>query len=235
MRCPGQDRRYWTEDAVFEVPCPECGAAVEFFKDETSGRCPSCGGRFKNPGIDFGCAQWCALAGECLGFVPQRESLTGAGGAAPAGRLIQAVKEQFAPDQDRISHALMVFQQAKRLASKEGGDPRVILASALLLGIGTPRSAEHQTGRTDGPSKAKQILQQIGVDEDTIAQVCEIIGSYQTGGELDTAEFRIVRDADTLAKLATAPSGDRDKLEEIIESQLSTEAAKQQARSLFQA
>ena len=27
MKCPGQDRGYWTGDRVFEVPCPRCGSA----------------------------------------------------------------------------------------------------------------------------------------------------------------------------------------------------------------
>ena len=61
--------RYWTGDAAFEVPCPKCGTTVEIFKDESSGRCPKCRHRFKNPRTDFRCAEWCEHAAECLGFV----------------------------------------------------------------------------------------------------------------------------------------------------------------------
>jgi endogenous inhibitor of DNA gyrase (YacG/DUF329 family) len=62
MKCPGQDSRYWGPDAIFDVPCPSCGTAVEFFKDEATRRCTSCGFRFRNPSIDVGCAQWCKYA-----------------------------------------------------------------------------------------------------------------------------------------------------------------------------
>ena len=34
MKCPGQDSRYWKPGAIFEALCPECGAGVEFFKDD---------------------------------------------------------------------------------------------------------------------------------------------------------------------------------------------------------
>ncbi|MGA2066288.1 MAG: DUF3786 domain-containing protein [Thermoguttaceae bacterium] len=71
MKCPGQDSRYWTGDPVVETPCPECGATVEIFRDESAGRCRRCGHRFLNPGANFGCAQWCSLAKECVGFIPR--------------------------------------------------------------------------------------------------------------------------------------------------------------------
>ena len=66
MKCPGQDNRNWKPEDVFEVPCPACGASIEFFKIDTSRRCHRCGYRFKNPRLDLGCAQWCPAARECL-------------------------------------------------------------------------------------------------------------------------------------------------------------------------
>jgi hypothetical protein len=66
VKCPGQDSRYWTEDAVFDVVCPACEAPVEVFRTDTVRRCPSCGYRFKNPRLDLGCAEWCAYADRCL-------------------------------------------------------------------------------------------------------------------------------------------------------------------------
>ena len=71
MKCPGQDVRYWKPDAVFEVPCPACGAAVEFFKDDAWRKCHKCGHRFSNPRIDLGCAEWCPYAEQCLGQRPE--------------------------------------------------------------------------------------------------------------------------------------------------------------------
>jgi len=71
MRCPGQDTRYWKDDAIFEVECPHCGALVEFFKDDTSRKCPSCKRVLVNPRMDFGCALYCQYAELCLGELPK--------------------------------------------------------------------------------------------------------------------------------------------------------------------
>ncbi len=70
MRCPGQDWRYWKEDAIFEISCPFCGERVEFFKDDTTRKCPSCKKVIPNPRLDFGCAAYCKYAEVCLGELP---------------------------------------------------------------------------------------------------------------------------------------------------------------------
>jgi hypothetical protein len=213
MRCPGQDRRYWTEDAVFEVPCPKCGASIELFKDESSGRCPNCACKVRNPKISFDCAQWCAYAEECLGFVPEREGRPDPGQGALASRLIRAIKEEPKAAQARVGRALALFQHARGLLATAGGDPRIVLAAALLLGFlldkqgGPPRSDAEPTTRAEGLTEARRILQALRLDEDIIACVCRILQTFRTGGELDTMEFRVVRDACALAKL---PAEHRD-------------------------
>ena len=65
MKCPGQDTRNWKPGDIFEVECPNCGATVEFFKDEVVRKC-KCGVRIKNPRLDIGCAEWCQYADQCL-------------------------------------------------------------------------------------------------------------------------------------------------------------------------
>ena len=190
MRCPGQDWSSWTGEVAFETPCPKCDASVEFFKDETSGRCTKCGHGFQNPRISFDCAKWCSFAEECLGFVPQREARLDPGEGALAGRLIRAIKDEFDTDQARIAKALMVFRQARELLSKEGGDPRIILAAALLLETAADKpgpvvgSAAKPSGKTQGTAKARQILEEIGLDRDTTDCICHIIDSHQTGKQL---------------------------------------------------
>jgi hypothetical protein len=207
MKCPGQDRRYWTGDAVFEVPCPKCGASIELFKDESSGRCASCGSKVRNPRISFDCAQWCAFAEECLGFVPQREGRPDPGQGALASRLIRAIKEEPQADQARVGRALAAFQHARALLVNKGGDPRIVLAAALLIGflaeeLGSGASSAAQAGaHTEGLTEARRILQAVDLDEDAVACVGRILKTYRTGGELDTIEFRVVCDACTLAKL----------------------------------
>ena len=234
MKCPGQDRRYWTEDAVYEVPCSKCGANVEIFKDESFGRCSSCGHRFSNPGADFGCAAWCSLAKECVGFAPERQSAATPGTGALAAQLILAVREEFPEAPARLIRAVTVYQHARELVLKEGGDPRVILPAALLLGMGMPESAARQDAGNEIISRARRILERIRLDEPTIDRVCRIVGSCQTSRALDTNEFRIVWDADALANLSAENADDRcAKLGTLIEHGLKTEAGKERARNLL--
>jgi ribosomal protein S27AE len=61
--CPGQDGRN-LKAGLYK--CPECGAEVEIFSDETRIKCRKCGiyvYRDKMPS----CIEWCASARQCLG------------------------------------------------------------------------------------------------------------------------------------------------------------------------
>ncbi len=66
-KCPGQDTQQWGYDAIFDVECPKCHSAVEFFKDEVRRRCRSCGEVVFNDRMDLGCAKWCPSAASCVG------------------------------------------------------------------------------------------------------------------------------------------------------------------------
>lgn len=70
-RCPGQDMRYWTPDAIHEMRCPHCGAEIEIWKDEPVRVCRACRKRVRNPYLDMGCAEWCHYAEECLGALEE--------------------------------------------------------------------------------------------------------------------------------------------------------------------
>ncbi len=49
-RCPREDPLEKVKpDQAFEVPCPECGAEVEFMAREDQVRCPNCGNMVPNP------------------------------------------------------------------------------------------------------------------------------------------------------------------------------------------
>jgi ribosomal protein S27E len=65
--CPGQNTRFWGPQDIFDIPCPDCGRAVEFFKDDSRRTCKGCGKEIYNPRNSFGCANWCPAARECLG------------------------------------------------------------------------------------------------------------------------------------------------------------------------
>ena len=117
MKCPGQDSGYWTGDAAREVPCPECGTAVEIFRDESTGRCRQCGHRFLNPGADFGCAKWCARGQGTPGVRPERQSTSDSSGAL-AARLIQWVEQELKNDPVAIGRALK-FSSVPKTSSRQ--------------------------------------------------------------------------------------------------------------------
>ena len=62
-KCPGQDT---CKLRVELYKCPNCGAEVEIFSDETHTKCQKCGTmvfREKMPS----CIEWCSSARQCLG------------------------------------------------------------------------------------------------------------------------------------------------------------------------
>ena len=67
MKCPGQDTRYWKPGDIFSLDCPNCGATIEFFKDEPRRRCKGCKKIVPNPKINLGCVEWCEYAEQCVG------------------------------------------------------------------------------------------------------------------------------------------------------------------------
>ena len=246
MKCPGQDTRYWGDDAAFEVPCPKCGRSVEIFKDESSAKCTGCEHRFRNPKVDLKCAEWCAYAKECLGFAVSTVKSANLGEGALASRLIQAVKQEFAGDQSRITRALMAFQHAKELASAEAADPRVVMAAVLLLEIGRPNSdqeensGEREEGVEADLARPKRILDEVGVKEPTAGQICQTIQACMAsekgrqGEELHTIESRVVCDSYALTDLSSRRTAAKvADIDEFVENRLTTDAAGRRARDLF--
>ena len=65
--CPGQSSMFWRPSDIYDLPCPTCGGAVEFFKTDIRRTCKGCGTRILNPRVDFSCAEWCAVAKDCMG------------------------------------------------------------------------------------------------------------------------------------------------------------------------
>jgi len=178
MRCPGQDKRFWTPEDITELDCDHCGWSIEFFKDDGARRCPSCGKRVVNPKVSMGCAQWCAHARACLGYDP-KEAQAGAGNEASlADQLIEAVKVQFGDDRKRITHALSVLDLAEQILRQEDADARVVIAAAVLHDIGI-QEAERKHGSSagkyqekEGPPIAERILRDLRFDETTVRHVC---------------------------------------------------------------
>jgi len=240
MKCPGQDSRYWTADAVFEVTCPTCGNAEEFFKDEPTRRCKKCGEKLVNPNMDFGCAAYCKFAKECLGDLPpelvaQRKNLL-------KDRVAIEMKTYFQKDFKRIGHATKVARYAEKMVKEEKGDPAVVLSAAYLHDIGIKEAErKYQSSAApyqeqEGPAIARAILTNLGADTELIDEVCDIVGHHHHPREHETANFKIVFDADQIVNLEEKLEGiplTTDQVTETINRTFLTETGKQLAERIF--
>lgn len=240
MKCPGQDSRYWTQEAVFEVRCPECGHFEEFFQDEPTRRCKNCGHRIVNPKMDFGCAAYCKFAAQCLGELPpellaQRNELL-------KHRVAIEMKQFFGRDFKRIGHASKVARHAEEIVKQEKGDPAVVLTAAYLHDIGI-KEAERKYNSTaaryqeeEGPPIARWILEKLGANQELIEEVCDIIGHHHHPRVQETVNFKVVYDADLIVNLEEKQSEgpiEQKKMGEIIEKVFLTEGGKALAKDVF--
>jgi len=230
-RCPGQDKRFWRSEDVFEAPCPECGHAIEFWKDEPSRRCRGCGKTVPNPKMDLGCAKWCKFAKDCFGV-----ALPGSD-VSLREALVREMERTFSGEEEHISHSKQVLGFAEKILAEEGGDPLVVTAAAILHDIGI-RQAQARHGSSagefqemEGPPVARAILQKLGVDPARVEHVCDIVGNHHTPGGMDSLEFRIIRDADQLAGAGEAARGKGpDELETYINWAYRTDTGRALAR-----
>jgi len=241
MKCPGQDTMYWKPGAIFEVKCPECSEEVEFFKDDTTRKCPNCGYRFINPEMDFGCAAYCQFAEQCIGDLPpellaQKEDLL-------KDRVAIEMKRYFKTDFKRISHASRVARYAERIAKAESpGSIAVVLSAAYLHDIGIHEAEKKYNStapkyqETEGPPIARSILEKLGAREELIKEVCDIIGHHHHPRPKETNSFKALYDADLIANLEDNhkdKSINSEKLEKIIKKTFMTDSGKEHARKIL--
>jgi HD superfamily phosphodiesterase len=237
MKCPGQDTQYWKPGAIFEAACPKCGGIVEFFKDDTTRKCPHCEHRFVNPNMDFGCAAYCQFAEQCLGSMPsellaQKEDLL-------KDRVAIEMKRYFKTDFKRIGHASRVARYAERIAKTEKGNMAVILCAAYLHDIGI-HEAERKHGSTagrfqerEGPPIARSILIKLGAKTELIDEVCDIVGHHHHPRSEETVNFQVLFDADLITNIEEnhkeSPSSS-EHLRKVVEKSFLTESGRRVAR-----
>ncbi len=223
MKCPGQDTQYWKPGAIFEVPCPQCGKPVEFFKDDTQRKCNHCGHRFVNPQLDFGCAAYCKFASQCLGNLPpellaQKEDLF-------KDRVAIEVKRALKTDFKAIGRAVRRARHAEQIGKGLQANMAVVLMAAYLMELDSPGSSD----------KAREILKALAAPEPMVDQVCRILEAM--GRAEDTGlEGQVVSEADLIVKWEDSLKEgklDGKSLEKLIGEKLKSDAARQQARSLL--
>jgi len=151
-----------------------------------------------------------------------------------------AMEEYFGADSRRIDHALRVTAFAARLMKEESADPELVLATALLHDIGI-RESERKYGSSagnlqevEGPPVAREILAGLGYNEPFITEVCQIIASHHSPGEVETDNFRIIWDADWLVNLGDeCDLSVREKVEKVIDKTFMTGTGKGMAREIY--
>jgi HD superfamily phosphodiesterase len=232
--------QYWSDDAIFEVKCPDCSKMVEFYKDDTTRKCHHCGHRFVNPKMDFGCATYCQFAEQCLGtlpeeFVMQQDNLL-------KDKVAVEMKRYFKSDFKNIGHSIRLARHAEKIAkATENANLAVILCSAYLMNIGYSKASQKKPTVTDrdlqreGPAVASAILQKLKANDSLIMQVTDIIGNTRRETSDYSIEMDIVLDANHLIQMEEEDKEaclTKDRIEEHLQQFLS-EKGREAARILF--
>lgn len=186
MKCPGQDSQYWNGDAIYEENCPNCNASVEFYKDDTTRKCPSCKTRFVNPKLDFGCASYCQFAEQCLGSLP--EDFLGSREDLLKDKVAVEVKRYLKTDFKSIRRVSSVAKYAEEISKKEGGNLGLILCCAFLQIV--------------GPDPARLILAKVGASASIIEEINSLLDNKNQVTESSSLQEKIIHDAQALTRTA---------------------------------
>ncbi|MBO3798587.1 MAG: HD domain-containing protein [Thermoproteota archaeon] len=98
-------------------------------------------------------------------------------------------------------HAERVCRMCMRICEKEGGDPKVLVAAALLHDVGVRYELEQGVDHSEKSVEiAEEILPRIGFPKDKISMVLEAISMhrFRKGVRAVSIESRILQDADRL-------------------------------------
>ena len=223
-KCPGQDRRNWKPEDIFEHQCPYCQGEVEFWKTDSRVKCPHCGEQIINPRFNLGCALWCAYAEQCVGdvsriFTERPEALR--------DRLELEVRRYFIGESERFKFTLEAAAIASRLLEREKeGDPIVIIAAVLLHDIGyadckeepLEEGAQQSCIRQKSVEYAGKVMKTLKMPLLVQGKVKEIINYDRTkeAPDTNTALFLDIIDLTTI-KLAVAkgslPAAEKKELQ----------------------
>jgi DNA-directed RNA polymerase subunit RPC12/RpoP len=235
-RCPGAKFIRQPKPELF--PCPSCGKEVEIWSDEFKARCRNCG-KLVYRSREMSCLEWCAMAEECVGtqvfssYRANRET-----GIRQA--LLKELDSYFGEDRRRIDHAKRVLGFAEELLKRGSGDWHVVVPASILHDVGI-KAAEQKYGSSaghlqekEGPEIAKKMLFRAGLGVQTIAEICDIIAHHHSPGSIDTQNFKVLYDADTLVNLEESFEGkDEKERKRVIEGAFLTPAGREIAERVY--
>ena len=208
MKCPGQDSRYWKGDAIFEVACPHCKGTIEFFKDDTSRRCPNCGQRVANPEMDFGCAEYCPYAKQCLGSVPGM--LGDMEGKQIYRGIMEQLRAELASEPKLLSRAMRSMDVANDVAKRCAGALGPLLTAVSLV------VAERLAGEEVRNRLLQRYIDQVPGFQGLVDEVKRLMAAYEEGS-LD-GDSGIMTDILVLLELTEAVEGGRATRKEALDS-----------------
>ena len=155
-------------------------------------------------------------------------------------KIIDNMKQYFENDKKYIDHALKVLSYTKELLKQEKGDSQIVFTTAILhdIGIKLCKKKYNSTGgqlqEIEGPPIARKILKELEVDSKIIDEVCDIIASHHSPGEINTLNFKIIWDADWLVNLEDEYNiKNKEKLEKVINKIFLTKTGKNLGKLVY--
>jgi DNA-directed RNA polymerase subunit RPC12/RpoP len=223
MKCPGQDMQYWNSEAIYEVDCPACARAVEFYKDDTTRSCSHCGHRFVNPRMDFGCAAYCKYAEQCIGALP--EEFVGSQENLLKDKVAVGMKRFYKTDFKRIGFVSRAAGLAEKIGREEGVNLAIVLCAAYLKDISTGQALA-----------AREILLRAGARDEVVDQVCALIEASHSDGASASPEVSTLADAFAIALLEIENKQnpiEAGRFVQFLEETLDTETGRKVAQATF--
>jgi len=125
-------------------------------------------------------------------------------------QLIQLMTQYEKGVPHRIQHFLKVHTFALMIAEMEGVDERtveILRAATVVHDIGIKPSivkysssaGEYQ--QIEGPEPAREMLEEVGYDEELIERVCYLIAHHHTYTNIDGLDYQILVEADFLVNI----------------------------------
>jgi hypothetical protein len=154
--------------------------------------------------------------------------------------LTLAVKDYVDGDEETINYSLKTLDFAERILEKEGGNPKVVIAAAVLreIGVGEEDKGAHKAGKSneegDRLDSVKAILERSGATKEIVEEVSQIIQEQLDHRRIETLNSKIVHDAHRLARLSGKSEFLRKaQLKQIISETLLTPTGRKIAEELY--
>jgi hypothetical protein len=236
-KCPGQDRRNWKPEDIFEHDCPHCGAVIEFWKTDTKTKCTNCQKPVFNPKFNLGCALWCSYADQCVGdisgvYTERPEVLR--------DRLEMEIRRYFIGESERLKDTMEASELAAQLLEIEKeAEPVVVIAAVLLHDVGYAHCKKEADDHDGSINKciqeknveiASEIVKELKLPRPVQQKVIEILSEDHEGKKNDLNR-QLLEDIFELArykKSAIDRKPDEDKKNELL-NRLKRESSKKYA------